>query len=189
MIDVTAPHVRPAVRASDVEREQTITVLQRSFADGRLTLAELEERAGAAYVARTRAQLLDLTADLPDADKQPKRPRTMLDARILCILLCVCPPAGVAYWLLSSSQTSRLQACWIHARRWQQLLAGAVVAGAGTAIKITSGNGQLAALSHLTGAVLVTAGVVVALPAISGTLHRAWVSCAAHLRHAARCTR
>ena len=24
----------------------------------------------------------------------------ILDRRVLCILLCVCPPAGVAYWLL-----------------------------------------------------------------------------------------
>jgi hypothetical protein len=30
-------------------------------------------------------------------------------------------------------------------------------------------------LSHLAGAVLVSAGVIVALPAISGPLHRTWV--------------
>jgi hypothetical protein len=55
MNEVTAQHARLAVRASDAEREQAVALLQRSFADGRLTRAELEERAGAAYGARTRA--------------------------------------------------------------------------------------------------------------------------------------
>ena len=100
MSDVTTQHAGLAVRASDAEREQTAALLQRNFADGRVTWAELEERAGAAYAARTRAQLRDLTADLPAAGQQPPRPGMILDRRVLCILLCVCPPAGVAYWLL-----------------------------------------------------------------------------------------
>ena len=54
MTDVTTGPARLAVRASDAEREQTVALLQRSFADGRLTQAELGERAGAAYAARTR---------------------------------------------------------------------------------------------------------------------------------------
>ena len=49
MNDVTAQHAALAVRASDAEREQTVALLQRSFADGLRTQAELEERAGAAY--------------------------------------------------------------------------------------------------------------------------------------------
>jgi hypothetical protein len=106
MNDVTTQCARLAVRASDAEREQTVALLQRSFADGRLALAELEERVGAAYAARTRAQLRDLAADLPAAEQQPPRPGMILDARLLCILLCVCPPAGVAYWLLSLRQTA-----------------------------------------------------------------------------------
>jgi hypothetical protein len=57
MNNAPAQQAGPAVRASDSEREQTVALLQRSFADGRLTQAELEERAGAAYAARTRAQL------------------------------------------------------------------------------------------------------------------------------------
>jgi hypothetical protein len=101
MSDVTTRHDGLAVRASDAEREQAVALLQRNFADGRLTQAELEERAGAVYAARTRAQLRDLTADLPNADEQPRRPGAILDPCLLCILLCVCPPAGVAYWLLS----------------------------------------------------------------------------------------
>jgi hypothetical protein len=154
------------VRASDAEREQTVALLQRSFADGRLTQAELEERASAAYAARTRAQLRDLTADLPDAEQQPPRSGMTVDLRLLIILLCVCPPAGMAYWLLSLRETALLRAWLMNARPWQRLLAGAIVAGAGVALDV---------LSHLAGAVLVSAGVIFALPAISGPLHRTWV--------------
>jgi len=169
MNDVPAQPAGLAVRASDAEREQTVALLQRSFADGRVTQAELEERAGAAYAARTRAQLRDLTADLPAAGQQPPRPGMTLDLRLLIILLCVCPPAGAAYWLLSLPlrETALLRAWLMNARPRQRLLAGAIVAGAGVALEV---------LSHLAGAVLVSAGVIFALPAISGPLHRAWVT-------------
>ena len=173
MNDVPAQPAGLAVRASDAEREQTVALLQRSFADGRVTQAELEERAGAAYAARTRAQLRDLTADLPAdlpaAGQQPPRPGMTLDLRLLIILLCVCPPAGAAYWLLSLPlrETALLRAWLTNAQPWQRLLAGAIVAGAGVALEV---------LSHLAGAVLVSAGVIFALPAISGPLHRAWVT-------------
>jgi len=98
MSDASTQHAGLAVRASDAEREQAVALLQRNFADGRLTQAELEERAGAAYAAQTRAQLLDLTADLPAAQEHPPRSGMVLDPRLLCILLCVCPPAGLVYW-------------------------------------------------------------------------------------------
>ena len=166
MNNVTAQHAGLAVRASDAEREQTVALLQRSFADGRLTQAELEERAGAAYAARTRAQLRDLTADLHTAGQQLPRPGMILDLRLLVILLCVCPPAGVAYWLLSLRETALLRAWLTNARPWRRLLAGAIVVGAGLALDV---------FSHLAGAVLVSAGVIFALPAISGPLHRTWV--------------
>jgi hypothetical protein len=175
MNDVTTQHARLAVRASDAEREQTVALLQRGFADGRLALAELEERVGAAYAARTRAQLRDLTADLPAAEQPPSRPGPVLDRRLLCILLCACPPAGLAYWLLSLRQTAPLRAWRRKARPWQQLLAGAIAAGAGAALQLGRVWDGVAVSSHLAGAVLVSAGVIVALPAISGPLHRAWV--------------
>ena len=177
MNNAPAQHAGLAVRASDAEREQTVALLQRSFADGRLTQAELEERVGAAYAARTRAQLRDLTADLPDAGQQPPRPGMTVDLRLLIILLCVCPPAGMAYWLLSLRQTALLRAWLMNARPWQRLLAAVIVAGAGMAIEVLSHltGAVLDGLSHLTGAVLVSAGVILALPAISGPFHRTWV--------------
>jgi len=180
MNDVTTQHVRRPVRASDAEREQTVALLQRGFADGRLALAELEERVGAAYAARTRAQLRDLTADLPAAEQQPPRPGLVPDRRLLCILLCACPPAGLAYWLLSLRQTAPLRAWRRNARPWQQLLAGAITAGAGVALQLGRIWPVVPVVSHLAGAVLVSAGVIIGLPAISGAPHRTWVI----LRHA-----
>jgi hypothetical protein len=96
MSDASTQQAGLAVRASDAEREQTVALLRRNFADGRLTQAELE----AAYAARTRPQLRDLTADLPDQEQTPPSGRS-LDRRLLYILLCVHPPAALVYWLLS----------------------------------------------------------------------------------------
>src|SRR5262252_8674128 len=101
MSEVITDHAGQAIRASDGERDQAVAQLQRDFADGRLTQAELEERVGAALAARTRGQLRGLTADLPGADVRPARPAMALDPCLLCLLLFLCPPAGAAYWLLS----------------------------------------------------------------------------------------
>ena len=53
------------VRASDAERDLVVDRLDRALATGRLDPDEYSERVGAAYAARTRGQLADLTADLP----------------------------------------------------------------------------------------------------------------------------
>src|SRR6516165_9130978 len=89
-----------AVRASDSERDQVVALLQGHFIDGRLTQAELEERAGAALTARTRDQLRALTADMPDAQLRPARPAIVLERWLLCLLLCIHPAVGLVYWLL-----------------------------------------------------------------------------------------
>ncbi|WP_187701753.1 DUF1707 domain-containing protein, partial [Dietzia sp. E1] len=72
MDDVTPEPDRPlpAVRASDAEREATAQLLQESYSEGRLTLAEFDERTAAAYGARFRSELLELTHDLPVAHHQ-----------------------------------------------------------------------------------------------------------------------
>ncbi|HYB87950.1 MAG TPA: DUF1707 domain-containing protein [Streptosporangiaceae bacterium] len=108
MSEVITQQADQAVRASDGERDQVVALLQRHFADGRLTQPELEERAGAALAARTRDQLRVLTEDLPGAETpKPTPPAMVLDPCLLCLLLCVCPPAGVAYWLLYGRGTAR----------------------------------------------------------------------------------
>lgn len=105
MSNTTADTQSTAIRASDAERDHAVALLQRHYADGRLTLTELEERSAAAFAARTQAQLRGLTADLPaDHGGQPARPGISLDPCLLCLLLCVCPPAGLVYWLVYRPQ-------------------------------------------------------------------------------------
>ncbi|WP_254050597.1 DUF1707 domain-containing protein [Dietzia sp. WMMA184] len=55
----------PSVRASDAERDATARLLQESFSEGRLTLAEFDDRTSRAYAARFRSELIELTHDLP----------------------------------------------------------------------------------------------------------------------------
>jgi hypothetical protein len=58
------------------------------------------------YAARTWQQLCQLTADLPvPADPSAERPAAPwtfagADRCLLCVLLILCPPAGIAWWLL-----------------------------------------------------------------------------------------
>lgn len=53
------------MRPSDRDREQTAERLREAAAEGRLDFAELDQRLGAAYAARSYGALDVLTADLP----------------------------------------------------------------------------------------------------------------------------
>jgi len=101
MSDAIVRQADQSIRASDSERDQVVALLQGHFADGRLTQDELEERTGAALGARTRDELRALTVDLPVADGRPTRRGRNLDPVLLCVLLCLCPPAGLVYLLVS----------------------------------------------------------------------------------------
>ena len=52
-------------RVSDQERHAVAEVLREAAGEGRIVLEELDERLEAAYAARTYAELVPLTADLP----------------------------------------------------------------------------------------------------------------------------
>jgi hypothetical protein len=101
------PAVREAqTRASDADRDAAASLLNEAFAEGRLTADEHDQRISASYAARSWQQLHQLTADLPAASgaaAEPMAPAMVgrADPCLLCVLLIVCPPAGVAYWLLS----------------------------------------------------------------------------------------
>jgi hypothetical protein len=64
-VDPDAVPPRPVVRASDADREATVTRLQRAVAEGRIDLSEFGDRVEAAYAAGTHADLAALVADLP----------------------------------------------------------------------------------------------------------------------------
>ena len=53
------------IRASDKERDSVVDVLRDAYTDGRITLAEFEERTSAAYASKTWPDLRELTCDLP----------------------------------------------------------------------------------------------------------------------------
>src|SRR5438874_12480917 len=95
----------PGTRASDADRDAAAGLLNEAFAEGRLTADEHDQRLAAAYAARSWQELHQLTADLPTpsgaAGLMVPRASAGADLCLLCALLIVCPPAGIAYWLLS----------------------------------------------------------------------------------------
>ncbi|WP_319459096.1 DUF1707 domain-containing protein [Micromonospora sp. RTP1Z1] len=56
---------RPEMRLSDAERNRVVERLNQAVGEGRLTLAEFEDRIGGVLAARTHADLVPFTADLP----------------------------------------------------------------------------------------------------------------------------
>ncbi len=59
------------LRASHEDRDRVVDALSAAAGDGRLTHEELDERVGAALVARTLGELAALTADLPAVPRGP----------------------------------------------------------------------------------------------------------------------
>ncbi len=121
MSQAQATSGEPAVRASDAERDQAAGMLRAGYAEGRLTRAELDERTGAAYSAKTRADLSGLISDLPGAITAQQAHRgpvipdlpaaapapgagtgMHLDRCLLLCLLIAFPPAGIIYWILAA---------------------------------------------------------------------------------------
>jgi hypothetical protein len=69
----------PHLRASDADRERVAAALREHCAVGRLTMAELDERLGQAYSARTLGDLAAVTHDLPEIEPElpvPARDRS-----------------------------------------------------------------------------------------------------------------
>jgi Domain of unknown function (DUF1707) len=63
VIKVVAMHRE--LRASDAERAAVVQRLEHAVGEGRLSMAEFEQRVEVAHRAKTRAELDELTADLP----------------------------------------------------------------------------------------------------------------------------
>ena len=73
------------VRVGDADRDAVATQLREHFADGRLTLEELNERLDQAFAAKTKADLNTVMRDLPqaarptfDAARHPTQDRSAL---------------------------------------------------------------------------------------------------------------
>jgi Domain of unknown function (DUF1707) len=82
------------IRASDEDRERTVSALERHTGAGRLTLDEFAERARLAHDARTLDELAAVVGDLPaeqPAEERPSRDLLMLFAiaAVTLVLLAV----------------------------------------------------------------------------------------------------
>lgn len=67
---------KPPVRASDADRERTITLLREHAVEGRLTLEEFTDRMSSATLARTSDELEVLARDLPSPPRSIARRRS-----------------------------------------------------------------------------------------------------------------
>jgi hypothetical protein len=65
-----------ALRISDAERHQVAEILREAAGEGRLELDELDQRLEATYAARTYADLVPITLDLPAHRPAPPTPVT-----------------------------------------------------------------------------------------------------------------
>jgi hypothetical protein len=106
------PGGQPDLLASDADRDAVAGRLSLALAEGRLTSGEHAGRVRAVYEARTAGELAGLTADLPApaADAVGRQVVRVhddgVDRCLLCALLILCPPAGIA-WLLAARGRSR----------------------------------------------------------------------------------
>jgi Domain of unknown function (DUF1707) len=94
------------LRASQAERERVVERLRVHAGEGRLDLSELEQRIEAAYGAKTRGELAELLADLPEPSRRRARPRGVvafgsiaaaLVPLVLAIALFTFAPPGLAW--------------------------------------------------------------------------------------------
>lgn len=69
---MSEPDRAPELRISDAERHQVAEILREAAGEGRLDLDELGERLEATYAARTYADLVPITMDLPAAPASPR---------------------------------------------------------------------------------------------------------------------
>ncbi len=60
-----SPDHRPDLRISDTDRDRAAGVLREAHAEGRITVDELDERLTSVYSAKTFADLVPVTRDLP----------------------------------------------------------------------------------------------------------------------------
>jgi hypothetical protein len=89
---------RPALRASDADREHIADRLRDAATEGRLTPDEYEERLHGAYSARTYGQLDRLVADLPAPTSAALPVRRSGGHKLARAAI----PAGIAFALASA---------------------------------------------------------------------------------------
>lgn len=118
------------LRAADADREETAERLRKSHAEGRLDMAEFQERLELCYQAKTMGQLGELVSDLPRHDARadhrssgwatPWRLRLAPLAPILFVFLLISAVSGHhhATWLWIPLVFLFWRMFWWRRRRW-----------------------------------------------------------------------
>lgn len=73
--------ITPGTRASDAERDQIVRLLGRHMSEGRLDLAEYDQRVARVYGTTTREDLQLVLADLPKLERERAATTTVAKAR------------------------------------------------------------------------------------------------------------
>ena len=119
----------PNLRASDADRERIGERLRTSHAEGRLDMAEFQQRLERCYEARTHGELAELVSDLPRQDPNDERPssgssrsrrwRLAPLAPLLLALIVVSAATGHhIYWLWIPLVFLIWRMSWGPRRRW-----------------------------------------------------------------------
>ena len=101
----------PDLRAADADRERIAERLRTSHAEGRLDLAEFQQRLERCYEAKTVGELDELVTDLPRQDEQDERRLTRLLPRRL--RLAPLAPILIALIVISAALGHTLFWLWI----------------------------------------------------------------------------
>ncbi|MFF0816948.1 DUF1707 domain-containing protein [Rhodococcus sp. NPDC003318] len=107
----------PDIRIGTFEREQAVELLTRHLGEGRLTLAEFEDRCARVTAARTNHDLAVLFADLPGiASPPPSRRRFLwlLVPLLLAGLYVALAAADATLWFLPAALVVAIGAGLIH---------------------------------------------------------------------------
>jgi Flp pilus assembly protein TadB len=88
----------PGIRIGDAERNQVTDTLSQHFSEGRLDATELKERLDRAMGAKTRGDLVGLTADLPPLPRPPAPPPSHLGRVAMWVALFLILAAFVVPW-------------------------------------------------------------------------------------------
>jgi hypothetical protein len=100
------------LRASDADRERVAERLRHAAAEGRLLTEELEHRLGAAFSARTYAELDVLVADLPREVAPRKRDLPALPSLAVALAILILMPFVVAVVVAAVVFVTSMFAAW-----------------------------------------------------------------------------
>ena len=84
--------LQPRMRAGDKDRQRVVEQLGKHFGEGRLTVAEFDERVIRAHASVYLDELPALTADLPrdpEPRRRPTRPAPRVPAGVVVLLLAL----------------------------------------------------------------------------------------------------